>query len=85
MGNMPWTWYKEHGLESKESNVWTINASHKSFDGEKLGEEFEKQSLEMKISKGMEVVMADRLDRGVPRLRLMLEKEGLLRKNNSGQ
>ena len=53
--------------------------------GKQLGEEFETQSLEMKISKGMEVVMADRLDRGVPRLRLMLEKEGLLRKNNSGQ
>ena len=57
----------------------------KALMGKQLGEEFETQSLEMKISKGMEVVMADRLDRGVPRLRLMLEKEGLLRKNNSGQ
>ena len=56
----------------------------KALMGKQIGEEFEKQSLEMKISKGMEVI-ADRLDRGVLSLRLMLEKEGLLRKNNSGQ
>ena len=56
----------------------------KALMGKQIGEEFEKQSLEMKISKGMEVI-ADRLDRGVLSLRLMLEKESLLRKNNSGQ
>ena len=56
----------------------------KALMGKQLGEEFETQSLEMKISKGMEV-MADHRDRGVLGLRLMLEKEGLLRKNNSGQ